>query len=51
MTTSAPTTPAHLMPSDWQGWLVKEVTHTLGDSGWTTKVSMERGVSQSEDAA
>lgn len=36
---------------DGQGWLVKEVTHTLGDSGWTTKASMERGVSQSEDAA
>lgn len=29
---------------DGQGWLVKEVTHTLNEgSGWTTKASMERG--------
>ena len=28
--------------SDGQGWLVKEVTHTLGDSGLTSKGQMER---------
>ena len=29
---------------DGQGWLVKEVTHTLNEgSGWTTKAVMERG--------
>lgn len=29
---------------DGEGWLVKEVVHTLDDgSGWTTKASMERG--------
>ncbi|MEN2384028.1 hypothetical protein [Comamonas sp. A7-5] len=27
---------------DGQGWLVKEVTHTLRDSGLTSKVQMER---------
>lgn len=28
--------------SDGQGWLVKEITHTLGDSGLTSKGQMER---------
>ncbi|QXZ10265.1 phage late control D family protein [Comamonas sp. Y33R10-2] len=31
---------------DGQGWLVKEVTHTLGDGGLTSKVQMERSVSE-----
>lgn len=34
---------------DGQGWLVKEVTHTLNEgSGWTTKASMERGGAQGD---
>lgn len=28
---------------DGQGWLVKEVVHTLGDGGLSSKVQMERG--------
>ncbi|WP_314973033.1 phage late control D family protein [Comamonas testosteroni] len=35
---------------DGQGWLVKEVTHTLGDSGLTSKVQMERAGSEEEKA-
>ncbi|WP_081007677.1 contractile injection system protein, VgrG/Pvc8 family [Comamonas testosteroni] len=34
---------------DGQGWLVKEVTHTLGDGGLTSKVQMERAAT--EDAS
>lgn len=34
---------------DGQGWLVKEVTHTLNEgSGWTTKAVMERGGAQGD---
>lgn len=33
---------------DGQGWLVKEVTHTLGDGGLTSKVQMERSGSEDE---
>ena len=29
---------------DGQNWLVKEVTHTLGDGGLTSKVQMEQDV-------
>ncbi len=33
---------------DGQGWLVKEVTHTLGDGGLTSKVQMERAGNEDE---
>ena len=35
---------------DGQGWLVKEVTHSLdGNGGLTSKVQMERGADNEED--
>ena len=30
---------------DGEGWLVKEVVHSLGDGGLTSKLQMERGIS------
>lgn len=36
---------------DGQGWLVKEVTHTLDDGGLTSKVQMERGEEEKEESA
>lgn len=33
---------------DGQGWLVKEVTHTLGEGGLTSKIQMERGGGDNE---
>jgi len=35
---------------DGQGWLVKEVMHSLNEgSGWTSKVQMEMGTTGSSD--
>ena len=35
---------------DGNSWLVKEVTHTLGDGGLTSKVQMERGEKEQSTA-
>lgn len=52
ITAQSPITVQGFKPEiDGQGWLVKEVTHTLNEgNGWTTKASMERGGNGAADA-